>query len=355
MLCFALENDKDRPMTPTWEDGGSCSNDSCRQESHPRVMALPPRPSEAIAVILPALPVADCEVDRLRALYMRTSRDLWLLIDGKHGPFINVTEWVQQHFGNDSTRIFVDAPGDSMPAAVRCALDGCYNKSRHMAGTGVFLSWLASSEYSHAWHVEMDTLYSGCWSHFFDEFASWPAHLIAKREPAHQGWRWSQPQRCHLGLKRRKDSATIVKRFCVASQVTKTFWQVLRLSHWLASEIINELRAPDGMRAYHEALVGLVCSHRPGCFARTLPPHRTAAQKMASLGPRYNTVHAMNFTPAALAQLHEPSGHVQPNALYHPTKCSTSQEIGRQALQYCKSRTEHRLRRRAEVGRTRQN
>jgi hypothetical protein len=296
---------------------------------------------EAVAVVVQALPHFDCELDRIRAL-LRSSgqRDIWLLLDGKALTDTAGT-WRALHFGNETKRLHVTT--QQVPKKLRCTVDGC-NAVNHTAGASLFIWWLMSSNYTHGWHVELDTFYAGCWAALFDGYNACPGpDLVAKQFPSNTRWWWSHPHRCRLARVKLESPEEVAfnhgqpyTSIPCNRKLTMSCWNVLRLSRSLARTIVFELSSQHGMRAYHEALVELACSRRKGCSSSTLNDNRTRGQQLGSLWPGYNAAHMHEFVPQTLARMYEHGDQPLAGHVYHPAKCEANGSIGSQALAWCR-------------------
>lgn len=165
-----------------------------------------------------------------------------------------------------------------------------------------FISWLAQSNFTHAWHVEDDaSVYQAHPGTIAGDYEDSRADIIAVAWPRQVGgWMERNCNICTRG----------------PTTVLKFGWPIARISRRLAREVI--LRVRHGAHGHHEVLVGTVCNQTPWCVADVRSTHSFVGEVRAAGGGRRKAY--INVTGA------------RRGGVYHPVLCSGGRRSGQIAF-----------------------
>jgi hypothetical protein len=155
-----------------------------------------------------------------------------------------------------------------------------------------FISWIAQSNYTHAWHVEDDaTLHQSHPRTIAQKYNNSMADIIAVSWSRQVGG-WVE-RTCNI---------------CTRDNVLKFGWPIARISRRLAREVVS--RVQKGAHGHHEVLVGTICKQTSWCVVDVRSTHSFVGQINAAGGMRRKTY--IDVTGAKTGKV------------YHPVRCSTS-------------------------------
>ena len=200
-------------------------------------------PGKQIAAVFMLKNVADaCIVDRIIAFHNSAGLDAtWALVDEK-----KIDEAGMSQLGAAGVRV---APQPRVPKRWLS-----FGGKRSGSSKPSFVAWLAHQPaYSHAWHLEDDTFYTGAWRNLVHS-ARWAGvDVVASLDhPTFESWqrlpnccecRLSGGRRCEEGNNR--------------TSVTKVAWPIARFSRKFVLHLAAAL--DDGASGHHEILTGAVC------------------------------------------------------------------------------------------------
>ena len=131
------------------------------------------------------------------------------------------------------------------------------------------MKWmLQNGQYSHVWHLEDDTFYTGHWGEFFEAHSQDFADFVAKRNGAPKGWHWLRPHRCKIaysnitdilqsadGDSASRDTNTNTTNIrCIDLAKYQTQWTIMRISQTATSHIMNDV-LNESFFGHHEVAV----------------------------------------------------------------------------------------------------
>ena len=206
------------------------------------------------AVVFKTMQVTDkCKVARFLSLVELTvslNMDVWLLHDAGASVAEAVTDVAALN-----AKVFIQPTPTLDP--------NIYRPDGHHAGQSKspFALWLSHSNYSHAWYLEDDFVYTGNWTSFFSKASeqAQKADLVAKSRS--QGSKWLLAASCQF-----------FKKPCLRdNHLVQTLLALFRMSrrfavHWL------KLRAAGDVRGHCEAIVAPICDKMVWCVKSVCEP-----------------------------------------------------------------------------------
>jgi len=195
-----------------------------------------------------------------------------------------------------------------------------------------FITWLASSNYTHAWHLEGDVFYSGRWERLVSD-DRWQHVDVAARFELHDGgvldstptWRygclpWCPAHTCQLSAG--------VSYSTVTPTAVQTYWPILRFSRRIARELTSAMAR--GARGHYEVLMYPLCEQHAWCHMAPLDPSDLGMFRLAWKG------HDASVQLPAVAT----TNRTERCRLFHPSKCQHDPTLGTLALEWSEAQCE---------------
>ena len=200
-------------------------------------------PGKQVAAVFMLKNVADvCIVNRIIAFHNSAGLDAtWALVDDEEIDIAGMSQ-----LGAAGVRV---APQPRVPKRWLS-----FGGKRSGASKPAFVAWLAHQPaYSHAWHLEDDTFYTGAWRNLVHS-ARWAGvDVVAKADhPTFESWR-RLPNCCECRLPGGRRCEEGNNR----TSVTKIAWPIVRLSRKFVLHLAAAL--DDGASGHHEILTGALC------------------------------------------------------------------------------------------------
>ena len=200
-------------------------------------------PGKQVAAVFMLKNVADvCIVNRIIAFHNSAGLDAtWALVDDE-----KIDEAGMSQLGAAGVRV------EPQPRVPKRWLS--FGGKRSGSSKPSFVAWLAHQPaYSHAWHLEDDTFYTGAWRNLVHS-ARWAGvDVVASLDhPTFESWR-RLPNCCECRLPGGRRCEEGNNR----TSVTKVAWPIVRFSRKFVLRLAAAL--DDGASGHHEILTGALC------------------------------------------------------------------------------------------------
>jgi hypothetical protein len=272
------------------------------------------------AVVLTIRYLDDCLATRLRHLIQTAGlvdrhgcpRDVWVL----HNHSALSADSPER---NHSQVLMNQIPSLQTAPQETDSMD-LFDGARSGSSKSSFVKFVIRHQYSHAWHLEDDTFYTGDWNEVFDNEVhdSHMNDLVAKVGQVPIGWRWMYQSECTIQVKQVRpgtDSSgteattpEMKQKNCYQIIQQSTHWQIVRLSRSFATALLKDL---ENLAAYghHEAIIYAYAKAHNFTF-HPLDTEQIGFIKNAGYG-KWSDPMTQDL------QRHNP----EPHKLYHPVKC----------------------------------
>ena len=229
-------------------------------------------PGKQVAAVFMVRNVADeCIVNRIIAFHDSAGLDAtWALVDEEE-----IDEAGMSQLGTAGVRV---APQPRVPQSWLA-----FGGKRSGSSKPSFVAWLAHQPaYSHAWHLEDDTFYTGAWRHLVHSSRWAGVDVVASLDhPTFDSWlRLPNCCECRLAGGRRCEEGN------ARTSVTKIAWPVVRFSRKFVLHLAAAL--DDGASGHHEILTGALCDElhdsSNACVAKEFDPDDLGAYELGGWG-----------------------------------------------------------------------